>query len=190
MAGATESNDCPAGSVRIETEAACRTALAAWGRTMGPSISSPIAPRGCSFYSDFSPTLAKFGISDGLFNPDPVGMGSATYQLLCDANGTTGALQPHRCAPARATAPRVCVRVAYARARDCACVVRARCGAVLRRHAGRAQSARIHSFGACGTGGRWCMGTGRGVYRPNIGRIGVDYSVTPRYSQQRIYVHI
>jgi hypothetical protein len=99
MAGATGSNDCPAGSVRIETEAACRTALAAWGRTMmEPSFPMSVGPRGCSY---FIPTLSDIAF----FNTDPVGMGNPGVQLLCHANGTTGALQPHRCACACVTYP-------------------------------------------------------------------------------------
>jgi hypothetical protein len=76
--GAVGSNACPAGSARIETEAACRTAagetfLAVWPRSYDP--------RGC--YYD---TVNNYAY----FNSDAVGAGRSGSQLLC-ARATTGA---------------------------------------------------------------------------------------------------
>ncbi len=85
--GAAGSNECPAGSVRIEDKAACRSAALAVGKTPVPGLgrfelnpSSPTVPRGCC--------LGTVGV---YLNPDPVGAGNANAQLLC-ARVTTGAL--------------------------------------------------------------------------------------------------
>ncbi len=52
MLGPLYSNVCPAGSVRIETEAACRTAAAAAGKTVGSPfvVIESSVPRGCYSY--------------------------------------------------------------------------------------------------------------------------------------------
>jgi hypothetical protein len=114
VSGAAGSNACPAGSVRIETEAACRTAAIAAGKTPSTSTSSPFVetdsgyPRGCYYLT---------GTNAAFFNTHAVGAGLST-QLLCAALVTTGAPPPHA-ADARArvfTGARVC--------RHCACAVR------------------------------------------------------------------
>ncbi len=84
VAGAAGSNACPAGSVRIETEAACRTAAAAAGKTPHPSNFVGTwsgEPRGC-YYGTLS--------NNAWFNTHAVGAGYSTVQLLCAAL-TTGA---------------------------------------------------------------------------------------------------
>jgi hypothetical protein len=82
VAGAAGSNECPAGSVRIETEAACRTAATAAGKTPSPTfmLSDSYAPRGC-FYSIYT--------NYAFFNAHAVGAGNSAHQLLCAA--VTGA---------------------------------------------------------------------------------------------------
>ncbi len=90
VSGAAGSNECPAGSVRIETAAACRTAVAAAGKTPSTSILFPFvetestAPRGCYYTTN---------TNDANFNTHVVGAGRAPTQLLCAAV-TTGALSP------------------------------------------------------------------------------------------------
>jgi hypothetical protein len=90
VSGAAGSNECPAGSARIETEAACRTAAAAAGKTPSTSTSSPFVvtssyfPRGCYYTST----------NNAYFNAHAVGAGYST-QLLCAALVTTGAPPPH-----------------------------------------------------------------------------------------------
>jgi hypothetical protein len=85
VSGAAGSNACPAGSVRIETEAECRTAAAAAGKTPNvPSFVGSFAgsPKGC-YYTEKQ---------NAMFNTHAVGAGGkAGYQLLCAAV-TTGAL--------------------------------------------------------------------------------------------------
>jgi hypothetical protein len=91
VSGAAGSNECPAGSVRIETEAACRAAAAAAGKIVGSS-SLPFVetdadyPRGCYYV-----TRNNYAY----FNTHAVGAGSPNYRLLCAA-ATTGAPLPHR----------------------------------------------------------------------------------------------
>ena len=88
VSGAAGSNECPAGSVRIETEAACRTAAATAGKTagsLGIVLTSSTLPRGCSYASN---TV--------YVNDHAVGAGSSFYQLLCAAAATTGA-PPYTC---------------------------------------------------------------------------------------------
>ncbi len=83
MSGAAGSNECPAGSVRIETEAACRTAAAAAGKTTGDSYfvrTDYSSPRGC-YYDTYNYAS---------FNTHAVGAGYSSHQLLCAAV-TTGA---------------------------------------------------------------------------------------------------
>jgi hypothetical protein len=76
VSGAAGSNECPAGSVRIETEAVCRAAATAVGKTAGSpfGVTSPIPPRGC-YYSTITNTA--------YFNADAVGAGNYNAQLLC-----------------------------------------------------------------------------------------------------------
>ncbi len=76
VAGDSGSNECPAGSVRIETEAACRTAVAAAGKTAGSGFVGTDAgcPRGCYYWN-----IRNYGH----FNTHAVGSGRSGYQLLC-----------------------------------------------------------------------------------------------------------
>jgi hypothetical protein len=132
VSGAAGSNECPAGSVRIETEAACRTAVAAAGKTLRLVWTNSSSPRGC-YHSTRS--------NNAYFNTDAVGAGSSGYQLLCAAD-TTGALPSmHRCAcvcmPARARDRAWWVRALWRRhvgtsahCADCAARQR-RCGGVV-----------------------------------------------------------
>jgi hypothetical protein len=111
VSGAAGSNECPAGSVRIETEAACRTAVAAAGKPFSTVGSFAGYPRGC--YYDTSDNIAYF-------NPHAVGAGIFGFQLLCAAI-TTGAPPP---SPMRARfhsrVQRNCVFVSHVHVRDCA----------------------------------------------------------------------
>jgi hypothetical protein len=87
VSGDRGSNECPAGSARIVTEAACRTAAAAAGRTIPSSgfvETDADWPRGCFYTST----------NDAYFNPHAVGAGFST-QLLCAA-ATAGAPLTHR----------------------------------------------------------------------------------------------
>ncbi len=87
MSGAAGSNECPAFSVRIETEAACRTAVAAAGKTPMSDFVRTDAyyPRGCYCYT---------GYNEAAFNAHAVGAGDSNTQLLCAA--TPGAPLPNR----------------------------------------------------------------------------------------------
>ncbi len=113
VVGSAGSNECPAGSVRIETEAACRTAAAAAGKTFGSTSVNKDYPRGCYIWTIDNTAY---------FNPHAVGAGWSTRQLLCAAAATTGAPPPHRrehmcvcvCVGVRV---RVCVRACV-----CVCV--------------------------------------------------------------------
>jgi hypothetical protein len=75
--------------VRIETEAACRTAAAAACKTLGGSrlgdfvMTDPTNPRGCFYW-----------VNDAYFNTDAVGSSSDPYALLLCA--VTGARVPNR----------------------------------------------------------------------------------------------
>ncbi len=120
VAGAAGSNACPAGSVRIEAEDACRTAAAAAGKT--PSTSSvepfvetdPEFPRGC-YYA---------GNNNAYFNTHAVGAGSSVAQLLCAALATTGApLQRRRRTDARSACRH---RACAARHSRAVCVIHGR----------------------------------------------------------------
>ncbi len=93
VSGAAGSNTCPAGSVRIETVAACRTAAAAAGKTAASVsvVTDPDYPRGCYY-----PT----GSNTAFFNAHAVGAGCSARQLLCAAL-TTGAPLTRRRADAR-----------------------------------------------------------------------------------------
>ncbi len=84
MFGDRGSNECPAGSVRIVTEAACRTAAAAAGKTFAAVVGIYDDPRGCYYYTTNS---------NAWFNAHAVGAGNSNTQLLCAAV-TTGPLPP------------------------------------------------------------------------------------------------
>ena len=77
MSGAAGSNACPAGCVRIEAEAACRTAAAAAGKTVGSTFVETDAayPRGCYYTTSY--------YNDAYFNTHAVGAGNSNAQLLC-----------------------------------------------------------------------------------------------------------
>ncbi len=81
VSGAAGSNECPAGSVRIEAEAACRTAAAAAGKTFVSVETASYYPRGC-FYDT---------INNAYLNAHAVGAGFYGYQPLCATIVTTGA---------------------------------------------------------------------------------------------------
>ena len=86
VSGAAGSNECPAGSMRIEAEAACRTAAAATGKapnTVGFVVTYSGYPRGC-YYTTI--------LNNAYLNTHAVGAGNSYTQLLCAAV-TTGA--PH-----------------------------------------------------------------------------------------------
>jgi hypothetical protein len=78
MSGGNGSNACPAGSVRIETEPACRTAVAAAGMTPGNFFDETRSgyPRGC-FYQPAT--------NNAWFNAHAVGAGHWASLLLCAA---------------------------------------------------------------------------------------------------------
>jgi hypothetical protein len=86
VAGDLGSNECPAGSVRIETEAACRTAVAAAGKPRVPgspfAVTNSDKPKGC--YYDANSNVAYF-------NLDAVGAGQSNMRPLCAVLTTTGA---------------------------------------------------------------------------------------------------
>ncbi len=98
MYGAAGSNECPAGSVRIEAEAACRTAVAAAGMTANLDFVETDSdyPRGCYYYYvEVQTVSAAVGSSNGpYFNTQAVGAGNADTRLLCAAD-TVGAPPPH-----------------------------------------------------------------------------------------------
>jgi hypothetical protein len=82
VSGDAGSNACPAGSLRIETEAACLTAAAAAGKaqsTLGFVVNTSARPRGCYYVGSIA-----------YFNTHAVGAGASGAQLLCAAV-TTGA---------------------------------------------------------------------------------------------------
>ncbi len=83
VSGAAGSNACPAGAVRIETEAACRTAAAAAGKTVGSRFvgTDSILPRGCFYFTSNN---------NAWLNRDAVGAGHSNARPLCAAV-TTGA---------------------------------------------------------------------------------------------------
>ena len=80
VSGAAGSNECPAGSARIETEAACRTAVAAAGKTFAGVETLSDYPRGCFYFTSGN---------NAYLNTDAVGAGNSNYQPLCAV--TTGA---------------------------------------------------------------------------------------------------
>ncbi len=83
VSGDFGSNECPAGSVRIETEAACRIAVTAAGKTPDSSfvVTESSFPRGCLYE-----ILSNFAY----FNAHPFGGGSPPHitRLLCAAAAT------------------------------------------------------------------------------------------------------
>jgi hypothetical protein len=99
VSGAAGSNECPAGSARIESEAACRTAAAAAGKIVGSNFveTDPAYPRGCYYGTSYN----------AYFNTHAGGAGSSGYQLLCAAL-TTGA--PLRAPPRRRACAARCSR--------------------------------------------------------------------------------
>jgi hypothetical protein len=86
VSGAAGSNACPAGSVRILTEAACLSAAVAAGKTVGSGfvMTSPTAPRGCYYFTSNSYAY---------FNTHAVGAGRSGSRRLCAAVAT-GAPRP------------------------------------------------------------------------------------------------
>jgi hypothetical protein len=78
--GAKGSNECPAGSARIEDEAACRAAAAAAGLTFSGAETNSYCPRGCYYTSTNNRAY---------LNDHSVGAGISQAQLLCPT--TTGA---------------------------------------------------------------------------------------------------
>ncbi len=85
VSGAAGSNACPAGSARIEAEAACRTAAVAAGKPIpwsGFVLTDSNEPRGCYYYTSNNYAY---------FNAHTVGAGYSGAQLLCAATVTTGA---------------------------------------------------------------------------------------------------
>ncbi len=94
VSGADGSNACPAGSVRIETEAACRTAAAAAGKTASMFSfveTDPDYPRGCYYVTG----------NNAYFNTHAVGAGYPGFQLLCAALATGAPLARRRACGAR-----------------------------------------------------------------------------------------
>ncbi len=87
VSGDRGSNACPAGSVRIETEAACRTAAGAAGKRARSAFVELDSgyPKGCYYVS------SNAAANDAHFNTHAVGAGNSAAQLLCAAAVTTGA---------------------------------------------------------------------------------------------------
>ncbi len=86
VSGDYDSNACPAGSARIETEAACRTAVVAAGKTFAAVVTDSGNPRGCYYVT---------GGTNADFNTHAVGTGWFSAQPLCAALATTGARVPN-----------------------------------------------------------------------------------------------
>ncbi len=82
VSGGNGSNACPAGSVRIETEPACRTAIAAAGMNPGNFFdeTTPNYPRGCYYQP---------AINHAWFNSHAVGAGHWASKLLCATGAPT-----------------------------------------------------------------------------------------------------
>ncbi len=85
VSGAEGSNECPAGSVQIETEAACRNAVAATGMTFRAMVTESSLPPGC-FY--------LISMDDVWFNANAAGYSGTRFRLLCAATTTSGAPLP------------------------------------------------------------------------------------------------
>jgi hypothetical protein len=79
VSGDVGSNECPAGSARIATEAACRTAAAAAGKTFAGVEAEATYPRGCYYTTNYNYVY---------FNIHAVGAGNPIRQLLCAATVT------------------------------------------------------------------------------------------------------
>jgi hypothetical protein len=86
VSGDYDSNACPAGSARIEAEAACRTAAAAAGRTFYAVETVSYSPRGC-YYVTYTNTA--------YLNTHTVGAGNPNAKLLCAAVTTGAPLTRH-----------------------------------------------------------------------------------------------
>ncbi len=87
VSGDAGSNECPAGSARIVTAAACRFAAAAAGKTFQYVGTLRAYPRGC-YYDTFD--------NVAFLNPDPVGVEGNFYSLLLCAAAAAGARVPNR----------------------------------------------------------------------------------------------
>ena len=85
VSGVAGSNECPAGSVRIEFEAACRTAAIAAGKTFRYVETESTRPRGCYFRTENH---------NAIVNTHAVGAGYSSARLLCATE--QGAPLPHR----------------------------------------------------------------------------------------------
>ncbi len=96
VSGAAGSNACPAGSVWIATEAACRTAATAAGKTVPSAFveTDPYVPRGCYYVSMSTSVYNNYAY----FNPHPVGASDSTYRLLCAVTSGARARTPARAA--------------------------------------------------------------------------------------------
>ena len=117
MAGAAGSNECPAGSARIVTEAACRTAVAAAGKFPGTPFRVLLTaePGGCNFF-----TRSNIAYFNG------VGVaGNPNAQLLCAAVASAGA-PPHAAGGRCRWPPRAHAGSAQRHCRACAALARAR----------------------------------------------------------------
>lgn len=80
--GALGSNSCPAGSVRIATEAACRTAASATQLTYSATESDSSFPVGCYHYFDFGSYVN--------FNTHSNGGGDRHSRPLCSPESSAG----------------------------------------------------------------------------------------------------
>ncbi len=130
--GASGSNVCPAGSRPIETEAACRTTAAAFGKNLSLSWNQSDYPRGCSYLG----SVSAGRVSYVYFNAHPVGNGRASFMPLCAADTTLPPTGAPRAQNAHAPVPRHCalpnaraVRRMHSHDRACAVCAR-RCGGV------------------------------------------------------------
>jgi hypothetical protein len=166
VAGAAGSNACPAGSVRIETEAACRTAATAAGMTFGSTSVEADYPRGCYIWTDDNKAY---------FNSGAVGAGAPDARLLCAAVATTGAPPRALCGSAGHTGERrmgcgtmhrqahgvLCGVLCGARGQRVgrSCAPRG-CGADVSRTGGQCIAPR-RALAVCGRGTSW--GTPRGM---------------------------
>jgi hypothetical protein len=93
VSGDLGSNECPADSVRIEAEAACRTAAAAAGKTPYQAFVETDAgwPRGCYYTTS----------NTAYFNTHLVGAGLARAQLLCAVVSAGAPIRARACTLAR-----------------------------------------------------------------------------------------
>jgi hypothetical protein len=119
--GAAGNNSCPGGSVRIETEAACRTAAAAAGMPVGSPFmkTDSIYPMGCYLFQWCAPGEGDVdrcnSYSSSVFfnpHPNPFGASDPLRKLLCaELSGETGLVftGSYQCGSQRATAARISV---------------------------------------------------------------------------------